>query len=334
MGRPTGHSNSPSAEPRQLVVVMQQLLSKAIAPATRAAYRRASSLLVRFTNRAFPGIVAFPTSTALLASFIASLFEEGYAASTITTYSASLSAIHKFADWPDPAKSFLVKKLIAGAEKCRGKQDRRLPITLAILRKILHILPSITATGYEQKLFAAMFLLAFYAFLRVGEITTHSRSEPGLHVLQLANVKFRQRGQQLVSMELTIESWKAKGSAPPCSINIACSQSHKECPVRAVAAYVTARGAQAGPLFVSRAGLPITRNNFSLILKRSLQAAGITHHYTSHSFRIGAATNASLLGIPENELQRLGRWKSDAYKKYIRINTFQLNGLGHKSDKI
>ncbi|XP_074650158.1 uncharacterized protein LOC141905243 [Tubulanus polymorphus] len=38
--------------------------------------------------------------------------------------------------------------------------------------------------------------------------------------------------------------------------------------------------------------------------------------YTSHSFRIGAATN----GVPEPVIRELGRWKSDAFKRYIRIS--------------
>ncbi|XP_074657153.1 uncharacterized protein LOC141910317 [Tubulanus polymorphus] len=42
--------------------------------------------------------------------------------------------------------------------------------------------------------------------------------------------------------------------------------------------------------------------------------------YTSHSFRIGAATNAATNGVPEPVIRELGRWKSDAFKRYIRIN--------------
>ena len=43
-----------------------------------------------------------------------------------------------------------------------------------------------------------------------------------------------------------------------------------------------------------------------------------------HSFRIGAATTAASLGFTEDQIQRMGRWRSDAVKKYIRITIFTI----------
>ena len=40
--------------------------------------------------------------------------------------------------------------------------------------------------------------------------------------------------------------------------------------------------------------------------------------YSGHSFRIGGATSASLVGLKDYEIQMLGRWKSDCYKTYVR----------------
>jgi len=45
-------------------------------------------------------------------------------------------------------------------------------------------------------------------------------------------------------------------------------------------------------------------------------------NYTSfktHSFRIGAASSYSEKGVSEQDIKRLGRWKSDAFKGYIRL---------------
>jgi len=42
--------------------------------------------------------------------------------------------------------------------------------------------------------------------------------------------------------------------------------------------------------------------------------------WNSHSFRRGAATWAAEIGIPENDNQTLGRWRSDAYKAYIEFS--------------
>ena len=42
----------------------------------------------------------------------------------------------------------------------------------------------------------------------------------------------------------------------------------------------------------------------------------------SHSFRIGAATYAATVGYTEAQIQKMGRWKSGAFRKYIRISSF------------
>ena len=40
--------------------------------------------------------------------------------------------------------------------------------------------------------------------------------------------------------------------------------------------------------------------------------------YTGYSFRIGAATTAARVGIPDNMIKTFGRWSSEVYRLYIR----------------
>jgi hypothetical protein len=59
---------------------------------------------------------------------------------------------------------------------------------------------------------------------------------------------------------------------------------------------------------------------FNSNLNLSLTWAGLdTNTYKSHSFRIGAATHAASLGYADSEIQAMGRWKSSAFKRYVRI---------------
>ena len=44
--------------------------------------------------------------------------------------------------------------------------------------------------------------------------------------------------------------------------------------------------------------------------------------YKGHSFRI-AATYAIEQGVSDDKIKHLGRWKSDAFKKYIRITSLE-----------
>ncbi|CAG2194548.1 unnamed protein product [Mytilus edulis] len=90
--------------------------------------------------------------------------------------------------------------------------------------------------------------------------------------------------------------------------------------VHAVWEYCKMRGIQNGPLFCFMDGKPIPRQYFTRQLQLSLQWAGCdTAVYKGHSFRIGAASSAAMMGISSDNIQLMGRWHSDAYKKYIRI---------------
>lgn len=55
-------------------------------------------------------------------------------------------------------------------------------------------------------------------------------------------------------------------------------------------------------------------------LQELATGAGCGHEvWNGHSFHRGAATWAAQVGIPEHQIQTLGRWRSDAYKTYIEI---------------
>ena len=52
----------------------------------------------------------------------------------------------------------------------------------------------------------------------------------------------------------------------------------------------------------------------------SLKAFGLdSTRYKSHSFRISAASFAAERGMSDAQIRALGRWKSNAFLKYIRI---------------
>lgn len=65
--------------------------------------------------------------------------------------------------------------------------------------------------------------------------------------------------------------------------------------------------------------LPVSKQFFTHHLRTSLAICNLDlQRYKSHSFRIGAATTADSWGFSEIEIQKMGRWRSNAFKKYIR----------------
>ncbi len=63
----------------------------------------------------------------------------------------------------------------------------------------------------------------------------------------------------------------------------------------------------------------LTWSSISTMTKDLLRAAGTDPKpYSSHSYRIGAATAAAKARLPDHLIKTLGRWCSTAYQTYIR----------------
>ena len=97
------------------------------------------------------------------------------------------------------------------------------------------------------------------------------------------------------------------------------------CPIQALVHYIGVRSPSQGPLFILQSGAPLTRSYLVSQLQAALRQAGIEDSgFNGHSFRIGAATTAAQQGLEDSLIQTLGRWRSDAFKTYIKLPRSQL----------
>ena len=96
----------------------------------------------------------------------------------------------------------------------------------------------------------------------------------------------------------------------------------------ALVQYLAVRGGTPGPLFLLPNNQSLTRALFSSALKKAFQELHMDHRkFNTHSFRIGAATSAKRAGVSDSHLKALGRWRSDAYLKYVRLSPKDLARL-------
>lgn len=313
MGPAVTDSSATPTRLASLTTHMQGLLQDALAPSTQAAYKRTWEMLTNFCTQL--GVdCSLPTRVATLALFITDLDQKGYAPATISSHVSAIGYVHKLNGWSDPTPSFLVQKLLGACHKKNRQTDVRLPIEKPILGKLIHATNYTIERKDHRSLFKAMFSLAFHAFLRVGEMTASAGhvSKNTIHLEQLA--------VQPSNMKLTFKSYKhSKGQ--PFTLTIQAAPLAPDCPVRIMQEYLAGRGSSSGPLFQFRPNCPVTRANFNTQLRHALQFCQLpTDRYKSHSFRIGAATEASRQGLSDSQIRQLGRWQSDAFTSYIRVS--------------
>ena len=170
-------------------------------------------------------------------------------------------------------------------------------------------------------LFRPMFLLAVQAFLRIEEITVSSSIMTNKIIIDLNEIEIT-----LIPSSLTIT----------CTFSILSTSLQNFSQVRLVAnirnpcivsimsKYLSLRDYAPGPLFVFN-GKPVSQSFFKNIFQSALCATGLNNtHIKTHSFRIGAVTTALMKGYTYPQIQQMGRWKSQAFKNYIRVPSFKL----------
>ena len=92
------------------------------------------------------------------------------------------------------------------------------------------------------------------------------------------------------------------------------------CPVQLILSYVSLRGHSLGPLFCWPNGKAIPRTFFIAQLNAALTFNNLDSSvYKVHSFCIGAASWAAAKGFSDSQICLLGRWKSNAFLRYIRM---------------
>ena len=229
--------------------------------------------------------------------------------------------MHKLQGLEDCTSSFLIIQLLKSIHKANPTTDTRLPIDKFLLEKLIEASAFVTQSVYERAMMAAMFAVAFHAFLRIGEITVRSPKAVNQHLLGLCSI-------QMGSNYFNIQFLPYKHSQGKCfSLSVKKASGPRFCPFILLQEFLKLWGQVDGPLFCLQSGSPVLRQKFDDLLKKALIFAKVNpRSFKGHSFRIGAATWAAAQGSSELAIKQMGRWKSDAYKKYIR-NTYKVSAI-------
>ena len=283
------------------------LIGAALEDSTKTVYKNAWRILKGFPlSHGLP--LTLPLMECNLIVFVAYLFENNYAASTIQTMVSAISYVHNLGGFLDPSKSFIVKKLLQGSKKINKSADVRLPITMNILKQLLKASDYIFKSNFDRLCFKSMCILAFHALLRIGEMTNSK------HNLNLENVQVN-----AFSVMINFPHYKHNGNG--ASLHLQINSDPLICPVRILNQYINLRGSSPGPFFINNDNTPVSRVQFVRKLNTMLDVCNLSREkFKSLSFRIGGATHLAQIGRSELQIKQAGRWESNAFRRYTRIN--------------
>ena len=236
----------------------------------------------------------------------------------VTTLKTFLSAVandarRRFGPNTELPRGGLFQQTRTGIEKFYGDTAapaRKAPVNLDDLCSFAHLLSRDTFEGARDW---CACLLAFFGLLRIREYM-----DAGLRV---RDVRFATHG-------LDLEVLYSKTSLMRAVVSVA-ARGDDLCPSRALSAYFAffpARGLTAcadDPLFITFTGGAAQAMPADEFIARvrglyaRAQPGCPPKRYAGHSFRRGGATALKLAGVADSDIQRQGRWKSDAYKGYF-----------------
>ena len=284
---------------------VEALLQSATAQNTQETYSRGLKCFEEFHYNFGGKKSSWPPTLEHIIEFIGYMSVKGFTDSTAKTYIAGISYYLKLQNHFDFTQNFIVKKLLEGYKRKAKTKDNRMPITGEILTNLVEKLPVVCSNLYETSLFAAAYTTAFFGFFRVGEITSVKKGKQG-HEIQFDCIKVSQNKQ---TVEIRLDHSKTDQMAKGTTVTIRNTNVGINIrPVDILLSYLAKRPKFTGNLFCHYNGEPLTRSQFTGILKKALRLIGVdVTKYKSHSFRIGAATLAAAIGMSEEEICKAGR---------------------------
>ena len=210
---------------------------------------------------------------------------------------------------------------------CRLANDKlqpRLPVKLQLLEMIIFEIKRIyKQQPYLESMYSALFTIAYYGLLRIGEVAA------GDHTIEARNVFIATNKNKI---ELILFSSKTHApNARPQKINISALEDYQTenttfkhfCPFTLMTNYLNMRAdfyyTVHEPFFVFQGGIPVPQENVRKLLSQAIENIGLDKRlYQFHGIHVGRTTDLYNWGYTVDEIKDIGRWKSNAKYKYIK----------------
>ena len=261
------------------------------------------------------------------ALFCAHLIEGGAQSQTVKSYVSAIKGVLKddgYTSWNDD------KVLLSTLTRaCRLENDRlycRLPIQKGLFELLLfEVKRLLPGQFYLQTLYRALFCLAYYGLMRIGELASseHAVKACNIHIgtnkdkILVILYTSKTHGINCFPQKIKITAVKPKWKNQKIHNNLIC-------PFDTVRNFLKIRGGYLDNLenfFVFRDKSPDQANQVRVILKTCLERLNLNPSiYNTHSFRAGRTIdlwkyNSYSIG----ELKQVGRWSSSAVYKYLKL---------------
>lgn len=246
-----------------------------------------------------------------LMQFLLGLRDRGISYKSMPIYLAAISFQSRAWGIQDFTKEFRVQKMVAGLRRrfLTGQIS-----TPTILHGLSMEFCAMCSSAFESLLFRTVTLLMFYGAFRPSEVLVRSKLVSTDRVLQWGDCDLE---HGILSLHLRVSKTDQTGRGQWILLKRA--PMWYLCPVSVMEQYFLLAPPEAGWLFRHLDRSPLTIYEFGAIFKRALTHLGLRPElYRLHLFRIGTASVVARIGFSPQDIKRIGRWHSGAFKYYVR----------------
>ena len=234
-------------------------------------------------------------------------------ASTFICYLYDIKRYHNLRGRSWRPTEILKLKLASIKRQYKAGNNRKWPLLASMVAK-MEKEKSLNTKDEDDELIVIIMMLTIYGMFRISEIL----HEPEFHFEVV-------RGVKQIIVKLDDYKTLARNDGLPQWVAVAELKQSKEerwCPVRLMWNRFKKKLNKKQKLKTRLAdGTRLSRDAYSEKLKSCLRSIGINaRKYDTHSGRIGGATMLWESGYSEAQIMKLGRWKSDSWKVYCRVN--------------
>ena len=305
-----------------------------LAASTHEAYKTAINHIKRCEEEV--GIdMSLPFDENKTLEFMGWMEARGLKSRLMSTYISGIRAFHIASGFKDPfLRDPMVKLILKGQDnwdkiqaKIDGK-DEKLPITKSMMKHIKQNLLKASWSKTEKRLFWAVATLAWSGSFRIHELCSRNAKEFDTQTTLLwkdLSVGELKVGRTLVkTVGVHVKSPKVDRVGAGDNIEVF-QLDNFMCPTTALAKYreeTSLKEEPEMPVFRLDLGLCMTgaeMNKRLSVLTADVGGLVPGGGVRCHSFRSGVPSEMARAGMDPESIQAVGRWRSDAYKTYVKL---------------
>ena len=314
-----------------------KMASAGLASSTKKQYRSAFNV-IKEVEEATGMSMTMPWSTEMVINYVVHLRETHkpkLKASTLKQYLSGIRMYHLMEGHLNVnLKPDIVNLMITGAQNLDAVTARmankkpRQPVTWPILMRLRQRLAAVKGSRNWKTAVWLVCSLAFSGSFRIHELLARDQLKFSSHSDLLADdvkentMRIKGEAKRFLSVHLKHPKEERLSEGVTVEVFEIGGEHSWACPIKAYRDYMKAGHNATGklPLIRSADGSNYTGRNFNRDLRILL--TGIVDYsagpLTSHSFRAGLATWMAKAGCTDEEIQLTGRWRSNAFLRYIK----------------